>query len=101
SLQSSGPRTEAGKAASSANSFKHGLTATKIAPAQREEFEALERDFREEFSAATPAEERLIDDMVMAAWNLRRCREIHEELWQVLTQPDETGERKSMAQAYL
>ena len=98
SLQSTGPITETGKAASSTNSFKHGLTATKIAPADREEFQALERDLRTEFQAVTPTEERLVDTMIMAAWNLKRCREVQEQLWQLLTQGDEP---KTMAQAYL
>jgi hypothetical protein len=98
SQQSTGPITDAGKAASSANSFKHGLTATRIAPADRAEFEALERDLRNEFQAVTPTEERLVDTMIMAAWSLKRCLELQEQLWQLLTQGDQP---KTMAQAYL
>jgi hypothetical protein len=41
SLKSCGPRTPAGKAASSANSLKHGLTATKLIP--RREADEVER----------------------------------------------------------
>ena len=98
SLQSTGPVTDAGKAASSANSFKHGLTATKVSPEHRDEFEALDRDLRAELQAANPAEERLVTTMIMAAWNLQRCYAVEQDLWYLLTHGDEP---KTMAQAFL
>ena len=36
--------------------------------------------------------------MIMAAWSLKRCLELQEQLWQLLTQGDQP---KTMAQAYL
>jgi hypothetical protein len=101
SLKSTGPRTEEGKAASSANSLKHGLTAMKVFPAARqEEFDALANGLRAELQPVTAEQERLLDIMIHAAWNLQRLRELHEELWQTLAQ-GEDGQPKTMAQAFL
>jgi hypothetical protein len=73
----------------------------KVFPAERqEEYDSLAQGFREEFQPATPEQERLLDMMVHAAWNLRRLHELHEQLWQTLTQ-GEDGQPKSMAQAFL
>jgi hypothetical protein len=101
SLKSTGPRTEEGKAASSANSYKHGLTARKIFPAARqEEFDLLARDYHADYRPSTPGQQRLLDTMIFATWNLLRYREIQEQLWETLTR-NEGGEAKSMAQAFL
>ena len=101
SLKSTGPQTEEGKAASSANSLKHGLTAAKVFPAARQdEYDALACGLREQLQPVTAEQERLLDIMIHAAWNLQRLHELHEDLWQTLTQ-GEDGEPKTMAQAFL
>jgi hypothetical protein len=101
SLKSTGPRTEEGKAASSANSLKHGLTAVKVFPAARqEEYDSLAHGLREQLEPATPEQERLLEIMIHASWNLQRLQELHEDLWHTLTQAED-GEPKTMAQAFL
>ena len=99
SQKSTGPSTPEGKAASSANAFKHGLSATKVFPAARqEEFLALSRDFDQQFQPTNPNEERLVETLIFASWNLARFRELQEGLWQTMLQDDEN---KTMAQAFL
>jgi hypothetical protein len=101
SLKSTGPQTDEGKAASSANSLKHGLTTVKVFPAARqEEYESLAQGLREELQPVTAEQDRLLEIMIHAAWNLQRLHELHEDLWQTLTQGDDGGP-KTMAQAFL
>jgi hypothetical protein len=79
---STGPRTEEGKARSAQNARKHGLTAKElvIAPEQREEFEELLADFQAEIRPQGPIQQTLFDELVAAAWNLRRVRSMEANL---------------------
>lgn len=72
--KSSGPRTAAGKAKSSMNAVKHGLTAVRIVldgedPAQ---FEDLRTRLLLEFEPQTALEEVLVDHLSGILWRLRR-----------------------------
>lgn len=80
---STGPRTEEGKARSAQNARRHGLTAKElvIAPEQREEFEELLGDFEAEIRPQGPIQETLFDELVAAAWNLRRIRGMEAALY--------------------
>jgi hypothetical protein len=65
-----GPRTQAGKAASSRNSFKHGLASGRILiegedPAA---FEALVADLEADYQPATETEALLVHDLAKFHW---------------------------------
>jgi hypothetical protein len=73
---STGPRTPEGKARSSENARKHCLTAAElvIGPEDREEFNALLADFQRDVAPQGAIQQTLFDELVSAAWNLRRIR---------------------------
>jgi len=73
---STGPRTEAGKAASSQNARKHGLTAKQLAiqPEDQEEFDELLAFYQAEVNPQGPIQQTLFEELISAAWNLRRVR---------------------------
>ncbi len=75
SESSTGPRTEAGKAKSSLNAFKHGLASGKliIEGESREDFNAMKNDLRFEYHPNTTTEEFLIEKMAMSLWFARRA----------------------------
>jgi hypothetical protein len=80
---STGPRSEEGKARSSQNARKHGLTAKElvVASEQRVEFEELLAEFEAEIRPQGPIQQTLFDELVGAAWNLRRIRSLEAELY--------------------
>jgi hypothetical protein len=82
SQHSTGPRTEEGKARSSQNATKHGLSAREviIAPGEHEEFQQLLTDFKIEIKPQGAIQQSLFDELVAAAWNLRRARRMEAEL---------------------
>jgi len=71
---STGPRTEEGKARSSQNALKHGLTAQQlvIKPEEQEAFEQLQAHYQAEIDPRGALQQTLFDELVAAAWNLRR-----------------------------
>ena len=73
-LKSTGPKTPEGRAAVRLNGVKHGLTAkTLVLPGENEsDFIALLESHEAEHSPATPTEEALVLQLVMADWRLRR-----------------------------
>ncbi len=75
SESSTGPKTEAGKAKSSLNAFKHGLASGKliIEGESREDFNAMKNDLRFEYHPNTTTEEFLIEKMAMSLWFARRA----------------------------
>lgn len=75
---STGPRTEEGKAASSRNALKHGLTATEVvvAPGQEAEFAAYRDDLRQDLGPQGAAEMEIFNRAIHAGWNLHRIREM-------------------------
>lgn len=72
---STGPRTESGKAASSKNAIKHGLTAKGfvVDDDQIAEFQILRDGLRLSLCPTGPLQEILFDRILRATWNLRRC----------------------------
>jgi len=78
---STGPRTEEGKARSSQNARKHGLTAQQltIKPEEREEFEQLLAHYQNDIQPQGAIQETLFDELVAAAWNLRRVRALQSQ----------------------
>lgn len=73
---STGPKTEAGKAASSQNSTRHALTARGlIIPAGHEQaFTDHEAGLRVSLRPATPLQEVIFARALESSWNLYRCR---------------------------
>jgi hypothetical protein len=82
SQHSTGPQTQQGKVLSSQNACKHGLSAREviIAPGEHEEFQQLLADFKAEIKPQGVIQQSLFDDLVAAAWNLRRARRMEAEL---------------------
>ena len=72
---STGPRSEAGKRASAANSLTTGLTAAKlfVRPDEQAEFDAFHETLRNELQPGGAIQTLLFDRILHAAWNLRRC----------------------------
>jgi hypothetical protein len=81
---STGPRTEAGKAAASKNALKSGMHARSLVIFDENisDLETLFREYFDRFQPATPEERALVDTLANAEWILRRLRRIEPELWQ-------------------
>jgi hypothetical protein len=71
---STGPQTPEGKARSSQNARKHGLSAREvvIAPDEREEFEEFLEAYQADLQPQGMTEQGLFNQLVLAAWNLQR-----------------------------
>ena len=80
---STGPRTTAGKAASSQNARKHGLTAQEliIRDDEREAYASLESDLATGLAPHGPLEQIIFNQLLHAAWNQRRLRRLEAELF--------------------
>jgi len=79
---STGPRTSQGKARSAQNACKHGLTAQQlmVRPEEREQFEELLAHYRSEIDPRGSIQQTLFDELVAAAWNLRRVRILQSQI---------------------
>jgi hypothetical protein len=73
---STGPRTDAGKAVSSMNSLKHGLTAkTVVLPGENKaDFDRLHEQLMEEHAPAGALETELVAEIAACLWRLQRAR---------------------------
>src|SRR6185436_12475157 len=73
---STGPRTPAGKARSSLNALKHGLTAAQVlVPSEdTDDFNAHADSLRDRFAPVDAFESILVEQIIVAAWRLRRSR---------------------------
>ena len=80
--KSTGPRTAEGKARSSRNALKHGLTAAElvIQPGEESQFDALRSDLQDNLRPQGGLEEVLFNQIVHAAWTLRRTRLLEVQL---------------------
>jgi len=79
--KSTGPRTAAGKAVSSRNNMRHGLTAKQLLldtedPAQ---YEALRQDLIDSYRPANGAELMLVEEIAQNFFRLQRARNIEAE----------------------
>ena len=72
--KSNGPKTPEGKAISSANSLRHGMTAKAILLTNEnpEAYTKLAAAYYEKFQPADDVERDLVDEMVIAKWRQRR-----------------------------
>jgi len=74
--KSTGPKTEAGKSASSQNSWQHGLTFGVFRVLEREDqsrYEALLHELLGEYKPATPTEAILVERMAQHHWLRNRA----------------------------
>jgi hypothetical protein len=73
-----GPRTDEGKAISSRNALKHGLSAMKfenaVDPDLRAQYHSLRQQYVDEFQPHGAIENTLIDMVILAAWQLYKIR---------------------------
>jgi hypothetical protein len=78
--RSTGPTTEAGKAASSQNNFRHGLTgAFRVLPAENQaEFDQLVASLRAEHQPSTITESILVDNMAQHYWLSQRAQRLQD-----------------------
>ena len=72
--RSTGPKSLSGKARSSMNSCKHGLTAETVVIANEDpkEFDELRADLENDFRPETRMERELVDRLAGIIWRLRR-----------------------------
>ena len=72
--RSTGPKSLSGKARSSMNSCKHGLTAETVVIANEDpkEFDELRADLENDFRPQTRMERELVDRLAGIIWRLRR-----------------------------
>ena len=80
---STGPRSEEGKANSSANALRHGLAARGliVLPGQEPAFEQLETGLRTSLCPIGTLQETLFTCILESAWNLHRCRLAEAQLY--------------------
>jgi len=80
---STGPRTEAGKARSSRNALKHGLTSKDliVREDEKEIFEQLQKDLRDQLTPEGAAELFTFNQLVRAAWNIERAQRLETDLF--------------------
>ncbi len=73
--RSTGPRTEQGKATSSRNALRHGLTAvTVLVPGEDPaEYEALSSGMYADFNPLNTTETAFVQDLIDLQWRLRRA----------------------------
>src|SRR5258706_9525275 len=73
--KSRGPATREGRAVSSMNALRHGLTATQtVLPGESQEsFDLLLKDYLEEWEPEGPAEIGLVHRMVISKWREQRA----------------------------
>lgn len=74
-LNSTGPRTAAGKDVSSQNAVKHGLSARKtilLEDENEDEFLDLRQSLRTHFAAQDPLQRIFVDTLAAHLWRLQR-----------------------------
>jgi predicted nucleic acid-binding protein len=81
--KSNGPVTEEGKAISSQNSLKHGLTSSRLVlpHESQEEFDSLEASIVNRFRPYDEIEHTLVHEMASALWRLKRIEEMETALF--------------------
>lgn len=98
-LQSTGPRTEAGKAVASCNALRHGLTAEAMVlhDESAEAFAEFKDALRAAFAPEGEFEERLVERIVVCFWRLRRASRLEAELLTRMAESPHGNDRASTA----
>ena len=108
SLLSTGPKTDAGKAASSSNAISHGFSAVDpVLPSEdRNQFNALLAQHRSDFAPSTEHEEFLVTQLAGAQWKLHRLERMETDMLGALDDPakaftdDETAKKFARLERY-
>ena len=76
SLHSTGPRSIEGRATSSQNSYRHGLTSKQIVLPGEDpaEYDDLRRDLLKTYRPANAVESTLVEELAASSWRLIRAR---------------------------
>ncbi len=89
-----GPRTEAGKARTRLNAFRHGLTGQVfvVSPEDAETYRTHHAEIRKHYQPAGPLESALTDQIAAGIWRLQRAHAIEEGLFALdsATNPDDS-----------
>jgi hypothetical protein len=85
--QSTGPRTDAGKDATSRNALRHGLTARRwpVLPDEQDAYTAHHDELLREAAPVGALETALSEQVALLLWRLRRCASVEAgllEWWQ-------------------
>jgi len=101
--KSNGPITAEGKAISSQNSMKHGLTSSRVVlPHESQEaYDKLEASLINRFKPADDLESELVQEMAAARWRLRRIEAMEAALFKkAIKQHEEAGTPDALDIAY-
>ncbi len=101
--RSHGPITAEGKAISSQNSLKHGLTSSRVVlPHESQEaYDNLEASLVNRFKPADDLESELVQEMAAARWRLRRIEAMEAALFKkAIKQHEEAGDLDALDIAY-
>jgi hypothetical protein len=84
-LNSTGPRTEAGKLASRCNAVRHGLTAETVIGAleDAEDYKAFEAAIIADYDAQSAVERELVLRLASILWRLRRATTMETGLFEI------------------
>src|SRR5262245_51885044 len=96
--KSQGPKTAEGRAISSRNATKHGLSSRNpvvLECENDEDYEALHQSQMEIHQPATAAERDLVDQMVVARWRILRLQRIESDILD-----NEMRRRKKLGKRY-
>jgi hypothetical protein len=86
---STGPFTPEGKAISSQNALKHGLTALKpYLPGEESAYQTFTQNLTRDLNPETPAEHTLVETYIDLQWRLRRIPLLETRLFASLENPD-------------
>src|SRR5260221_5149008 len=93
--KSRGPKSAATRAKSSLNATRHGFTAHNTVLLQCEDpnlFQEIRNEYLATYKPATPAEEVLVDEMIVARWRIQRLWTIETALFdrEIIRQQSET-----------
>ncbi len=80
---STGPKTDAGKARSSRNALKHGLTSRDliVREDEQEDFETLKQELLDQLAPQGAIEMFTFNHLLHAAWNMERARRLEADLF--------------------
>jgi hypothetical protein len=92
-LNSTGPRTDAGKEQSRRNAVRHGLTAETVVDVLEdpEDYKAFETAVASDFDVQTAVERELVLRLASLLWRLRRATAIDTGLLQIPSDVDEVS----------
>ena len=98
-----GPRSDAGKAASSKNATKHGLNNLYpvVTAADRPLYESLREQLFYALRPANYLQGLTFQRLVNAAWNMERCQKLENELMESVDGVDPLGHPEAMKTAAL